>query len=252
MKNNFWLMLVALVGSLALITSACGDSEEETACTDEGGVYECFDDATGDLCEDTEDPECTCECTIDANNTNNPNNTNNNTCTTDADCAGDLVCLESGMCGTVSGPSYRFVMIEDLQDPVSGEFPGADIDSVELVKGGVPIGAVDVEDFENLTLNGNNAANPNEVLGAPDANCDAQSGRFYAMGGLGSWMVLSYGTETIEEGDAIDVVELGNTECGTFDDDDYAIGIGISAEATDNFFEIRECTGSCTAVVPAL
>lgn len=171
-------------------------------------------------------------------------------CAEDADCPADQVCVSTVCVPDGTTPTYRFVLIEDLQPPVWWDYPGADIDSVSLIKSdGRIVDAQTVEDFENLTIEGNLATDPSRVLGPPDAACDPNSGAFYAMGGAGSWIMLGFDGTTIDNGDAIDVVELGATECGQFDDEDYAIGIGVSSDDTGTWIEIGECTGSCTTFV---
>lgn len=254
------LMVLVSTMLLGAAAAACSDSSETP--DDCPGTYVCTNDDTGAMCEDTEDPACTCECVISAE------------CTTDDECDGAKICNAEGACVEPEGPectsdaecdggtcnaagiceaapSFRFVLVEDRQTGAGGDYPGADIDSVELVKGdGTIIGAVEVEDFANDS-SGNLAADPSQVLGVSDAACDADSGKFYAMGGEGNWMILSYGDAIIENGDSIDVVELGSTECGTFDDDSWAVSVSVSTDE-GSFLELGDGVGSSTIAVSGL
>ena len=218
------LSLLFVAALLSITAAACGDLEEDECdpasdancvCTTEAGtvVTDCEEGSTAD------DTECSCSL-VDANNpNNNPNNNppppnnnpNNNT----------------------PVPSYRFVLIEDLTDPVAGETPGADVDAIELIKVGGGGGfATFLEDF-NIAGGNNTHADPTQMLGAPDADCVAASPAFTAMGGAAAngYVIVSFGSETtdvsIENGDSIKVYELGATLCNKFDNDPYQVSVGV-------------------------
>ena len=142
-------------------------------------------------------------------------------------------------------------VVEDLGDH-DEPFPGADVDAVLLhkAKGGT-FGMETLEDFETTFDGFSEAPDPTQILGMPDAGCDASSGRFYSIGGVGSYVIGSYGDQNIEAGDTIDVIELGSTECGEFDDEPYAVGVAISADG-NQFIEIGTASGSAAMLISQL
>ena len=155
-------------------------------------------------------------------------------CETDLDCDDEEFICEDGQCvAEGNGPVYRFLLVEDLSTPVSGEYPGADLDTVELIKGNGRIHYPSaLEDF-NIRGDNNLASDPTQLLGPPDADCQADSGRFVSLGGqaAGAYVILSYGTfdedVTLNNGDSLRVYELGATLCGEFDDDSVALSVSV-------------------------
>jgi hypothetical protein len=179
-------------------------------------------------------------------------------CQVDSDCAGGEVC-EAGCCqeDTQVGATYRFLLIEDLTDPVSGNTPGADIDAIELDKGALGVRyATAVEDVNIGSRGTNEFDDPQALVGPPDSDCQVRN--FVALGGyqdLG-YVVVSFGTAqedvTIEPGDSIRVHELGSTLCGQYDDDPYRLAVSVSTNLGD-FIEITDsATGAVSITVPAL
>jgi hypothetical protein len=99
------------------------------------------------------------------------------------------------------------------------------------VKGGSANFATVVEQF-SIDSAGNSASDPTQLLGPPNANCEANSGAFTALGGAGNYVIVTFGTQsedvTIEIGNSIKVYELGSTLCGRFDDDPYRVSVSVS------------------------
>jgi hypothetical protein len=209
------LVPILVIASLFSLTIACGgDFPEE--CTPDGETCVCVTTDAGAAAPDCKEgetgdgEECYCDRVAANNETNNgANNGANN--------------VER---------RYRFVLLEDQTSPVTGEFPGADVDAVELIKAGGSHFASAVEDA-NVPADGNAAPDVDQLLGATDAGCDTDPVAFTALGGAdaGGFVIVSFGTAgedvAIENGDSIKVYELGNTLCGQFDDDPYRVSIGI-------------------------
>jgi uncharacterized protein YegL len=220
-------------------SGGCSESFFESICADKecGGLYCGFCDERQATCVDTtcvsfndaEDCDPTtdegCICTDSNGQSCDPNDG-------DEDCTCTIVGSNNG---ANNGQSlvYRFVAVEDLTSPGSGsaEFPGADVDAISVNNAGGEFFATYVENFE-IDPRGNSGSDPNELLGAPDANCEANSGAFTALGGVGNYVIVSFGTQsedvTIENGNSIKVYELGSTLCGRFDDDPYRVSVSVS------------------------
>jgi uncharacterized protein YegL len=205
------------------------DGEDCDPTTDEGCICT---DSNGQSC-DPNDGDEDCTCTIVGSNNGANNGANNG--------------------GNHQAPSYRYVLIEDLTSPTSGEYPGADIDAIGLVKGGSANFATVVEQF-SIDSAGNSASDPTQLLGPPNANCEANSGAFTALGGLGNYVIVTFGTTgndvTIANGDAIEVHELGQTLCGKFDDDPYRVGVSVS-DTAGSFIEIGT-GGTGSNIIPVV
>lgn len=117
-------------------------------------------------------------------------------------------------------PSYEWVRIDDLSNATGGGDPGADIDAVVLVKSGQsPVYATSVGSYAASPANVN-ANDPNQLLGAPDAfenypdvtTCRVDMG-FVSLGG-GGYITARMGAP-IEQGDQLDVLEVGGCSYGT-------------------------------------
>lgn len=87
--------------------------------------------------------------------------------------------------------------------------PGADIDAVELLRGGVSIGFAEavIEEQIGLGLYGNAATASRAALGAPDHPPRTREG-FVSLGGPGNFLVLRLGSGA-RLGDTIRVYESG-------------------------------------------
>ena len=146
-------------------------------------------------------------------------------------------------------PTFRFVLIEDLTPTLAGDFPGADIDAVGLIKADeTEVFATSVEADTDIECEGNLSCDPSSLLGPPDA-VDARGcfgggapdpSRFTSLaGGLAIVGFAQSAAPSIENGDRIHIYEVGSTECqGNFDDDPYAISVSVSAELSGSFIEI--------------
>ena len=229
MKNR-WMLLALLTGGLTL-AMACGDLEGEDCDPAESDTCECTDEETGAAC-DPADEEETCVCSEPANNSENNSTANNSTNNSVNNSE------NNSTANNTSAPQYRFVLLEDNTNPVAGEFPGNDVDAISITKaGGGEVYATRVVDFNIGDPNGNNSAtDPNQMVGAPDANCVANSGKFTALGGsaAGGYAIVEFGTTgadvTIENGDSVTIYELGATLCGMFDDDEGTVGVSASSD----------------------
>jgi hypothetical protein len=185
-----------------------------TACLN-GGVIEACDPAV--------DESCACE-DLDGRACEDPS---------DLDC--ECFLIEEETLEEVQEPEdvYRYLLIEDLTNPVAGDAPGADIDAVGLIKADREFYAASVEAFK-AGGERNNHADINELLGPPDSECEKKN--FVSLGGqaFGGYAMLSFGTTeedvTIENGDSINVYEIGTTMCpGTrFDNDPYRVSVSVS------------------------
>ena len=149
-------------------------------------------------------------------------------------------------------PDYaRYVLIEDLSQNVSGGSPGADIDAVALVKSsGAVYWATTTEDF---TIGGgmNEHTSPDEATGEPNSECQVKN--FVALGGANEngMLIVSFTSDennvTIENGDRVRVIEVGETECsGRFEDDPYSVSI---SGGLDSYVEIGRGSGTTEMTV---
>lgn len=260
------LTATAVVAPAAILVFGACNEGSSAGCEDSGGVLECSDDSTGEACAENE-LGCTCECLscqtdseCDDGSYCDGGSCVAPSCESDAECPGDQSCTDEGVCVATS-PTYRFVLIEGVSDNVVEPFPGSDIDAVGLIKRedsavSVWLDSID-EAYEGSGVR-NDAASPTAILGAPDADCDAEAiDRFYSLGGRGSYIIGNFGSACdpaagatlgcIEDGDSIRVVELGNAECGRYEDDDYDVAVSVST-SDGTFIEVGSATGS--AIVP--
>jgi hypothetical protein len=219
-KNLELLAMCVLTACFAL--TACSDLL--TDCDpefDEGCICTLDDDQTIDVTDDcvggeTSDQEfCTC---AEENSLGADNNDNNDT------------------------PSFRFVMVEDLTVNRGGDFPGADVDAISVIKaGGGEVFASAFSPETDVDCSANLACDPSALLGAPDAVLGGEcfDGRLGAVDPStftalnGGFAVVQFGSgandTTIENGDDIRVYEIGATQCsGAFDDDPYSVAVSVS------------------------
>lgn len=253
MKNR-WMLLALLTGGLTM-AMACGDLEGEDCDPAESDTCVCTDETDTTCDPETYDGDGECTCTDSAANNaeNNSNNADpNNSDPNNSD--------PNNSTNNSTAPAYRFVLLEDNTDPVAGEFPGNDVDAISVIKaGGAEVFATRVVDANIGDPNGNNSAtDPTQMVGAPDAACQAQSGKFTALGGsaAGGYAIVEFGTTgvdvTIENGDSIKIYELGRTLCGMFDDDAGTVGVSTSSDL-GSFIEIGSTgTGNYTILVGGL
>lgn len=145
--------------------------------------------------------------------------------------------------------AWRYVLVEDQTDPVAGEFPGIDIDAIELITAdGTSRFATTVEDFNS---GGGSARDPSQALGEPDSNCDANSGRFVSLGGRerNGFIIVSFSSNgqdiAFGSGSAITLYELGHKMCGGGDGDPYAVSVSTSTDRS-SFVQIGTAVDSAT------
>lgn len=140
----------------------------------------------------------------------------------------------SGVTDTSGGTSggtvlnYYFVRVNDQSTNTGNTNPGADIDAIGIVK---PDGTrhyvskveqyspVNVDDIAALS------AIPDNIIGAPTAfadptnvspasDCSLEDQNFVALGGVGGYIIVSFGDAHVENGDTLNVYEIGNCANG--------------------------------------
>ncbi len=221
--RNFLLATFASFAVVFAVGCVPGAFEEESCdpAEDEECICEDFD---GDVCDDPNDFGCSCTLPFEDDEFEDDFEDEENTSNDENEGTRDE---ETGM-------SYRFVLIEDLTDPVAGEAPGSDIDAISIVRpNGAEHYATSLEDYN---VGNGSFLDPTELLGAPDSNCEKQG--FVSLGGAqsGGYVMVSFGTSTeditINNGDSIKVHELGRTLCpsSSYDDDPYQVGVSVSTE----------------------
>jgi len=241
-KVNFWVALCVAGLTIPALFTACGDLEDCTA--PEAGVCECTDES-GAQCDDGTAEGCTCVeveggTTTPTSNTSNPGTSNSNTSNT-----------------TPATGAYRYVILEDETDPVAGDFPGADVDAISITDASsAEFFATTVEDFNIGALALNQATDTNQLLGPNDANCEANSGKFTALGGGAddSYVIVGFSTPdtdvTFDSGTVITIYELGNTLCGQFDDDPYTVSVSASDDRGNAVLVGTQSQGTNSFTVP--
>lgn len=151
--------------------------------------------------------------------------------------------------------SYRYVWIVDTGSRLSGSHPGADIDSVEVIRNGQSFFGTNVTDWAISGIT--NAANdPNRATGRPrmGANgheCDVNARPPHWFSLAGEYVVVDLGAQgAIRDGDTLVVYECGSASGGL--DDSFDVYIGASPRvdsANAQWFEVAtDATG--TATVP--
>lgn len=177
---------------------------------------------------------------------------------------------------------YRFVRVDDLSELTAGDWPGADIDAVVLVKpDGQRIFANRAAQFERASGTLAEALDPNEALGAPDGfigypgdtsacslykdeqacvNNDTCELTYVSLGGVGGYLVVEM-PEAIEGGDSIQVLEIGGCDFtdhhgdpGRANRDPIQIQVSVSDEPDGTWVVVSDSgTGPViTATVPTL
>ena len=146
-------------------------------------------------------------------------------------------------------PAFRFVLVEDLTAEPSGDFPGADVDAISLIKfSGDEFFAQSLGEDSDVACDGNLACDASALLGAPDV---VDNGECFGGGAPdgsdftalnGGFVVVGFSSleddPVIEVGDSVHVFEIGATECGRFDDDPFRVSVSISAEISGAFIEV--------------
>jgi len=151
--------------------------------------------------------------------------------------------------------SFIYVLVEDKDQAPSGDTPGADVDAVELIKGGTSYYVTEVHTaaFGSERPDGDNE-NFNNVLGAPEGTCDLNDSdtydTFVSLGGDGGYFTGSFGTlEEIETGNQIRV----HTCTGPASEEwDASVGVGTSISDPNWVLVIVDGIGTATGTVPTL
>lgn len=156
---------------------------------------------------------------------------------------------------------YLYVRIDDLSNATGGGDPGADLDAVVLEKnGGMVVYAEAVESYLASPADVN-ANNPQELLGAPDAftnwpdvsTCRVDSG-FVSLGGAG-YAIVRMG-QPVEEGDRLDVLEIGGCEYAPGSDaipDQVEVQVAVTSALDGQWIALGRGTGPLISFsVPSL
>ena len=255
----------------------------ELYCANTSG--RCYDGSIGDPCNTTTncaEPTQICDQVLSTCQ----ERAEGDLCADAAQCPGELYCADtSGRCydGSIGDPCntttncaephrcdavlstceapgpYFYVLVEDQDINAAGAVPGADIDAVELNKGGAPIYLARVHDSafglgetERERLEGN--GNQNNVLGPPiGTTCSREDNKndFFSLGGVGGFFIGSFtGLEEIETGDTItvhvcDVGPLSET---------WSLRVGVAADSADPNFQVctSDSVGTASCSVPFL
>ncbi|MBH25208.1 MAG: hypothetical protein CMH57_12290 [Myxococcales bacterium] len=221
------------------------NDEDNCPAVSNPGQQDSDGDGTGDACEGADAdrdgvPDDIDNCPLVFNDTQK-----------DADANGVGDACDDGFVPTAA----HFVLIEDATDDVSGSSPGVDIDAIGVQKlNGGMWWATSTDDFNIVNSgNTNEFINTSELLGAPDAECQIRN--FTALGGAkgNGRVTVSFASTNfsgdIENGDRIRVVELGQTECGQYQDEPYVVSVSSDM---DLFIEIGRASGSSDIVVSGL
>jgi hypothetical protein len=249
---NAKTLILILMGSVMMAGLWACDIEDEEAQACSPGDESCvcaLEDGTS--CDPEVDEACSCS----LEESDMPADTNED----DVDDEEEGEEPDEGGEETGTDIVYRFLLIEDLTQGVTGPYPGVDLDAVTLTKAeGGDFYVTGVDDAELADGATNEANNLSAIMGAPDDNCEANSERFVSLGGEGGYIVVSFGTDIedvhFEEGDTLTIHEIGGTACdGQYDDDPYRASIQVSVmDAQGMFVELGEGDGEATLSVPAL
>jgi len=152
--------------------------------------------------------------------------------------------------------TYHYVLIQDLDQNASGDRPGADIDAVELDKGGSPLYLARIEEsgfgVEPPTGSNRNFSN---ALGAPQGTCigeapaDWDPTTFVSLGGVGGYLIGSFtGLAAIETGD-----ELTVHACSGPASESWNASVGVATTLTDpDWFQVMTGVGVTSVTIPNL
>jgi len=104
-----------------------------------------------------------------------------------------------------------YIKILDTANPpkTTGGSPGADMDFIEVKRGGSHLAYVESVYAANLSLKGGEQSthtDPNAIMGKQD-------GKFVALGGDGGFVVTNFGV-MLQSGDVLHIHEIGKAESG--------------------------------------
>jgi len=240
--NTRCLILAFSFSIFTLMTSACGpiDPDDCDPTVDDGCVCTLDEDGSdvGEDCIDgTTEDGSGCTCTLDEDD---PQPESEPDVEADPDPEPDPQVA-----------AFRFIMVEDQTGNPSGDFPGADVDAISVIKAsGDEFFAESFEEDTDISCDGPNlACDASALLGAPDVvdggDCfggGAPDGSdFTALNGgfvIVQFSSVTNGDVAIENGDDIHVFEVGATECGRFDDDPFDVSVSTSDDVTGVFVEL--------------
>ena len=154
-----------------------------------------------------------------------------------------------------------YVLVDDTATVVAGAAPGADIDTISLIKAdGTEYFATAVVD-DNVDCTDNSCCDLNALLGPNDAVGD--DGTCWGGGSVDLSMmaalntgsvVVSFSTAdevvAIENGDTVHVWEVGATECQQYDDDPFSIYAGLTPAVDATDWVLLGSGGDGTNLVP--
>lgn len=146
----------------------------------------------------------------------------------DVDAAGfDTSGVSFDTSGSTPALKYYFVRIND-QSTNSGTNPGADIDAVSITKANTgervyanrieDYGPVNLQDISGVSVIAENILGEPTAFGIPfdpanagsDLECSLDDENYVTLGGVGGYIIVSFGDAHIENGDTITVYEIGN------------------------------------------
>ncbi len=154
--------------------------------------------------------------------------------------------------------NYYFVRVNDLSTN-AGVNPGADIDAIQITKAKtgerafvsrveeyVPVNDADISDVSIL---------PDNILGAPtafgtpfdpaeagsDKTCSLDDEHFVSLGGVGGYIIVSFGDAHVENGDAVTVYEIGNCN-GEGVSDPVEVQVSVSSNVDGEWITVFSAT----------
>ena len=242
MQKNLRLIMFAILSSFLTFSVACGDLGEDCDPTVDDGCVCTLDEDGSDVGEDcidgTTEDGSGCTCTLDEDD---PQPAPEPEPDVEADVQPD----------PTPAVAFRFIMVEDQTGNPSGDFPGADVDAISVIKAsGDEFFAESFEEDTDISCDGPNlACDASALLGAPDVvdggDCfggGAPDGSdFTALNGgfvIVQFSSVTNGDVAIENGDDIHVFEVGATECGRFDNDPFDVSVSTSDDVTGVFVEL--------------
>lgn len=122
---------------------------------------------------------------------------------------------------------YYFVRVND-QSTNAGVNPGADIDAITITKSTTGRRAsvsrveeyrpVNTADISRVSMQPDNIVGDPTAFGTPfdpeqvgpDKECSLDDEHFVSLGGVGGYIIVSFGADHVETGDTITVYEIGN------------------------------------------
>lgn len=123
--------------------------------------------------------------------------------------------------------NYYFMRVND-QSTNAGVNPGADIDAITITKSTTGRRAsvsrveeyrpVNTADISRVSMQPDNILGDPTAFGTPfdpaqvgsDKECSLEDEHFVSLGGVGGYIIVSFGADHVETGDTITVYEIGN------------------------------------------